>query len=87
MAYNNEINKGSYILWTVNDNIRELGHLMGISEEIVPAPDKDILKAFGGTFDIEEFRNLTKTKKYCVAKYMYPMMPIPPKSELLVMKK
>ena len=53
--------------------------LTGKSEPIIRAPAKEILKSFGGSISIEEFRSHGVTAEYSI--YRYPMVYIPQHNE------
>tara|TARA_E500000331_G_scaffold357533_1_gene419575 strand:+ start:5096 stop:5818 length:723 start_codon:yes stop_codon:yes gene_type:complete len=59
-AYNFSVNSKSDKLWQINTLINMLANRYGYNENIRPAPSRYLLKMFGGTMDIEEFRNCHK---------------------------
>ena len=60
-AYNVSINSKSDKLWQINTLINMLANRYGYNNNIRPAPSRYLLKMFGGSMDIEEFRNCHKT--------------------------
>ena len=51
----------------INQRTNLLYYLYQINNEnILPAPDKILLKKFGGNYDIDEFRNLNKHNDYII---------------------
>lgn len=65
-AYNFSINGGSDKVWEINSWIQMIAKRCGITKTIRPAPSKYLLKMFGGTMTIEEFRSahLNNDKTY-----------------------
>ena len=55
-AYNFSINGGSDKVWEINSWIQMIAKRCGITKTIRPAPSRYLLKMFGGTMTIDEFR-------------------------------
>ena len=81
-----------YVLDTYNDkNMWDIYSLLGlyynicnktIGEKISPAPSKLLLKDFGGTMDMDEYRNILSTHNIYNL-YQPPIIPIKHRSNLL----
>lgn len=60
-AYNFSINSKSDRLWQINTLINMIAYRYGYNENVRPAPSRYLLKMFGGSMDIEDFRNCHNT--------------------------
>jgi len=82
-AYNFSVNCGSDKVWEINSWIQMIGKRCGFKNLIRPAPSKYLLKMFGGTMTIEEFRNshLNNDKTYILN--IPPMISISSTTEIL----
>lgn len=82
-AYNFSVNCGSDKVWEINSWIQMIAKRCGFSKLIRPAPSRYLLKMFGGTMTIEEFReaHLNNDKTYILN--IPPMIAISATTEVL----
>lgn len=82
-AYNFSINSKSYKVWEINSYINMLANRYGYMDIIKPAPDRYVLKMFGGEMTIEEFRMIHKENDRSLVLNIPPMTNINASTELL----
>jgi len=82
-AYNFSVNCGSDKVWEINSWIQMIAKRCGFQKLIRPAPSRYLLKMFGGTISIEEFReaHLNNDKTYILN--IPPMIAISSTTEVL----
>ena len=82
-AYNFSVNCGSDKVWEINSWIQMIAKRCGFQKLIRPAPSRYLLKMFGGTIDIDEFRDahLNNDKTYILN--IPPMIAISATTEIL----
>jgi hypothetical protein len=82
-AYNFSINSKSYKVWEINSYINMLANRYGYKDTIKPAPDRYVLKMFGGEMTIDEFRMIHKEKDRSLVLNIPPMTNVSSSTELL----
>jgi len=82
-GYNFSVNSGSDKVWEINSWIQMIAKRCGFPELIRPAPSKYLLKMFGGTIEIDEFRkaHMNNDKTYILN--IPPMIAISSTTEIL----
>lgn len=82
-AYNFSINSGSDKVWEINSWIQMIARRFGINCIIRPAPSRYLLKMFGGSLNIDEFReaHINNDKTYILN--IPPMISVSSTNEIL----
>jgi hypothetical protein len=82
-AYNFSINCGSDKVWEINSWIQMLGKRYGYINYIRPSPSKYLLKMFGGSLSIDEFRKCHDNNEKTYILNIPPMISLNTNMEIL----
>ena len=82
-AYNFSINCGSDKVWEINSWIQMLGKRYGYTNYIRPSPSRYLLKMFGGSLNIEEFRKCHNNNEKTYILNIPPMISLNTNIEIL----
>ena len=82
-AYNFSVNCGSDKVWEINSWIQMIGRRFGFMTIIRPAPSRYLLKMFGGSMTIDEFREAHNNNDKTYIINVPPMIAINPTNEIV----